>query len=108
MYDPGYHSNYHSKTTGKITFEEFTKENGEKGQPHDPSYHNQMDLGMYIGMGILKQVGSGKLGLDLRFGHGFIDFYKTENLEYLSDDYKRFYNRNLNVTFAYYLPLGKG
>lgn len=107
MYDPGYNSSFQSKTTGKINFEELTKESWEKGQPHDPHYHNQMDLGLYIGTGIIKKIGPGKLELDLRFGFGFIDFYKTKNFDYLPDDYKPFYNRNLNISFAYYLPLGK-
>ena len=47
----------------------------------NPDYWRRFDMGMYIGGGVQKQVGPGKLGADLRFGMGFIDQHKFDSKE---------------------------
>jgi len=96
-----------TESSGKINFEEFTFENIQDGRPHDPKYFNQLDVGIYIGGGIGKKVGPGTLLIDLRYGFGFIDYYKIENFRYVPEGYRPFYNRNFNLTFAYFISLGK-
>jgi hypothetical protein len=94
-------------SSGRIIFKPFEEENFEEGRPHDPDYCNRMDAGVYIGAGIGKEIGFGTLILDLRFGMGFIDYYKTENFDIVPEGYRPFYNRNINLTLAYYFPIGK-
>jgi hypothetical protein len=106
IYDPYPQTNPDEKTKGKIKFEEFSEENWTKeSKPHPEEYYNRWDVGFYVGAGVGAEFGPGTLVFDMRFGMGFIDYYKTENFTYVPDGYRSFYNRNINLTLAYYIPI---
>ena len=105
-FDPAY-AYIAQSSSGRILFIEFTQENSKKGRPHDPYYYNQLDVGGYVSAGVEKTLGPGTLAIDFRFGMGFIDYYKIENFVYVLDEYQPFYNRNFNLSVAYYIPILK-
>lgn len=71
----------------------------------DKDYNRRMDIGLNVGGGVQRQLGPGKLVLDLRFGMGFLDFNKFPD-DNKPDGYKSFLNRSLNLSLAYIFNLG--
>ncbi|NOX84456.1 MAG: PorT family protein [Chlorobi bacterium] len=94
---------------GRVRF----KENKVKDNDwyDDPDYSRRFDLGMYIGGGVGKEIGPGRLEADLRFGMGFLDTNKFENKDdkqnAKDDGYKSFRNMNISLTLAYMFDLSK-
>jgi len=71
----------------------------------DPEYNRRVDIGIYIGGGAGKELGPGRLELDLRFGFGLIDLNKFESTEAKQDaidnGYRPYRSLNFTVSLAY-------
>ena len=71
----------------------------------DPKYNRRFDFGMYIGGGVGKELGPGRLELDLRFGMGLIDLWKFDSKEdkqnAKDNGYKAYRSMNISLTLAY-------
>lgn len=65
------------------------------------------DFGFYLGGGVQKQLGPGKLAFDLRFGLGLTDSYQFPDDQEKPDGYKPYKNRNISMTFAYMFEMEK-
>jgi hypothetical protein len=62
---------------------------------------------LYLGGGVQKQLGPGKLAFDLRFGLGLTDTYQFSDDHEKPDGYKPYKNRNISMTFAYMFEMKK-
>ena len=78
----------------------------------DPDDNRRFDVGMYIGGGVGKDVGPGRLEADLRFGIGFLDRNKFDSKEdkqsHKDNGYKSSRNMNICLTLVYMYPFGNG
>jgi hypothetical protein len=76
----------------------------------DPKYYRKFDAGLYLGAAAGKELGPGRLELDLRYGIGLIDGNKfdskDEKKDAKEDGYKAFRHMNAAITVAYLIPLG--
>ncbi|HDO26808.1 MAG TPA: PorT family protein [Bacteroidetes bacterium] len=105
-----YKTNFDNNTTkGRIRFKKDKVKDDDWYQ--DPKDYRRFDLGMYLGGGVQKQVGPGKLGADLRFGMGFLDtnkFDSKDDKQNAKDNgYKSFRNMNISLTLTYMYDLSK-
>lgn len=77
----------------------------------DPKYNRRFDMGMYIGGGAGKELGPGKLNLNLRFGFGFLDLNKFDSKEdkqnAKDNGYKPYRSLNISLTLAYMYSFDK-
>ena len=75
----------------------------------DSDYNRRFDMGLYIGGGAGKELGPGKLNLDLRFGFGFLDLSKFDSKEdkqnAKDNGYKAYRNLNISLSLAYMFSL---
>jgi hypothetical protein len=69
--------------------------------------YKAFDFGLYIGGGVQKQLGPGKLAFDLRFGLGLTDSYQFPDDQDKPNGYKPYKNRNISMTFAYMFEMDK-
>lgn len=71
----------------------------------DPEYNRRWDFGLYIGGGVGKELGPGRLEFDVRFGLGLLDLNKfdsKENKQTAKDNgYKAYRNMNISLSVAY-------
>jgi hypothetical protein len=68
----------------------------------DPDLNRRGDIGIQIGGGAGKELGPGRLDLDLRFGYGFLDLSKfPEGIE-KPDGYKSYHNMFFSITVGYW------
>ena len=77
----------------------------------DPDYNRRFDLGLYLGGGVGKELGPGKLNLDLRFGFGLLDLNKFDSKDdkqnAKDNGYKAYRNLNISLSLAYMFSLDK-
>jgi hypothetical protein len=77
----------------------------------DPEYNRRVDAGLYIGGALGKDLGPGRLELDLRYGFGLVDLNKFSSREERKDaregGYKAYRSMNACITVAYLIKLGK-
>jgi len=94
---------------GRVRFKEDKVKDDDWYQ--DPDEYRRFDLGMYIGGGVGKIIGPGRLEADLRFGMGFLDTNKfaskDEKQNAKDSGYKSYRNMNISLTLAYMLDLSK-
>lgn len=64
---------------------------------------NRLELGLYFGGGLQKELGVGSIVLDARFGLGLTDLNNEENKP---DDYEPIKFNNYTVSIGYMIPLG--
>ncbi|MFK7771000.1 MAG: porin family protein [Saprospiraceae bacterium] len=69
---------------------------------------NQLEIGLYVGTGIQKRLGTGSLILDARFGIGLTDINNTGELypNGKPDDYKPNKFNNISISIGYLFPFG--
>jgi hypothetical protein len=72
----------------------------------EKDYYKTFDMGLYLGGGVQRELGPGKLAFDIRFGLGFLDTYQFPEGEEKPDGYKPYKNRNISLTFAYMFGFG--
>ncbi len=68
----------------------------------DPDLNRRGDLGIQLGGGIGRELGPGKLELDLRFGYGLLDLAKFPEGTTKPDGYKPYHNLNFSITIGYW------
>jgi len=91
---------------GKIKFKEIYEQTGffddEDDLYYSPTEYSRYDFGIYVGGGFGVKAGVSTLCLDIRYGIGFIDFYKDAYFisHTKSSSYKPFNNRNLSITLS--------
>jgi hypothetical protein len=96
--------------TEKIRFAEEPDNGGEEDVTYlDPKEVNRVDLGLQFGAGVGFQAGPGSLVLDLRYGLGMSNFYKTQtvknnNVTITTEGFGK--SRTLAFTVGYAIPLG--
>jgi len=77
----------------------------------DPEYNRRCDLRMCLGAGAGKDLGPGRLELDLRFGFGLLDLNKFDSKEDKQDakdkGYKPYRSFNIGLTLAYMYDFNK-
>jgi hypothetical protein len=77
----------------------------------DPDYNRRWSYGLYLGGGVGKDLGPGKMTLDFRFGYGLIDLNKFDSKEDKQDakdaGYKPYRGINAAITVAYLFPFGE-
>jgi len=77
----------------------------------DPEYNRRFTPGIYLGGGVGKDLGRGKLTVDARFGIGLIDLNKFESKEERKDarenGYKAYRGLNIAIMVAYLIPFGE-
>ncbi|QHT66011.1 PorT family protein [Rhodocytophaga rosea] len=72
---------------------------------HDQYFDNRFDFGAQFGGGIGLQAGPGVLLLDVRYGLGFSNLYKTGNT--VSQEEAQSKHQVFALTMGYAIPLGK-
>lgn len=101
------HDNY-SIRSGKIKFQKRPGNYSGDDLFMDPKYFRRMDVGANLGGGVQKKIGPGIMALDLRFGWGFLDRNKWDDLDFSkSDTYKPYANRTISLNLAYTFAIGK-
>jgi len=73
----------------------------------DPDRNRRGDLGIQLGGGIGRELGPGKLELDLRFGYGLLDLAKFPEGTTKPDGYKPYHNLNFSITLGYWYLFDK-
>jgi hypothetical protein len=88
-----------------IKWGQHTYKNGDNVYYVDPEYNRRIDFGTYIGGGIGKDLGPGRLELDLRFGFGLVDLNKFESKEQRQEardnGYRPYRSLNFSISLAY-------
>ncbi|MFK7775433.1 MAG: porin family protein [Saprospiraceae bacterium] len=92
---------------GKIKFED-EPDNYMGDDFYAKDVYNRIDIGIYIGAGIIREFGIGSFILDARFGIGFTDYNDTDNIypNGKPDDYKSNRFNDIIVSVGYLFPLG--
>ncbi len=96
--------------TQKIKFTEEPANGGDEDVIYyDPKEVSRVDLGLQLGGGVGFQAGPGTLMLDLRYGLGMNNFYKTQkttnqNVTITTEGFGK--SRTLALTVGYAIPLG--
>lgn len=91
--------------SGRIVWQRGTYKSADGDYYVDPEYNRRIDFGMYLGGGIGKNLGPGRLELDLRFGFGLIDLNKFESKDEKKqakdNGYRPYRSMNFSVSLAY-------
>ena len=89
---------YEETTSGDILFEREPYNYSGDDRYWFAGDYNQIDFGVYVGVGFGKRIGFGTLLLDIRYGIGLANIEKTDWL-YSSENALK--NRNLSLTLSY-------
>lgn len=77
----------------------------------DPEYNRRFTPGIYVGGGVGKDLGPGKLTVDARFGMGLVDLNKFDSKDERKDakdnGYKAYRGLNIAIMVAYLIPFGE-
>lgn len=72
----------------------------------NPDYNRRMDVGLYFGAGIGRNIGPGRIEADLRFGFGIRDMFKFDSRQDKKDakenGYKSYNSKNICISLTYW------
>lgn len=91
--------------TGKIKYGEEPDDYNGDDWYRSKEYNRRMDFGIVFGGGVQKELGPGNIGVDLRFGFGFLDVFKWPEGDDKPDGYKPYRNRVINLAVTYDINL---